>query len=128
MTDDQLWDEIVTLYLAGLDTAALTLTWAWHLLTGHPTVEERLVAEWRDVLGGRPPEAGDVPDLPYTECVVRETLRLRPPVYVIGREAAAPVELGGFSFRRGATILLSQWVTHRDSRWFANPEEFRPER
>jgi cytochrome P450 len=128
MSDRQLRDETVTLFLAGSETTALALTWAWHLLAGHPAVEERLAAEWRAVLGGRTPTADDVPHLPFTECVVMETLRLRPPVYVIGREAAGPVELGGYRLRRGATVLLSQWVTHRDPRWFVDPDAFRPDR
>jgi cytochrome P450 len=128
MSDRQLRDETVTLFLAGADTTALTLTWAWHLLAGQPDTEDRLVAEWRSVLGGRVPTADDVPNLPFTECVVMETLRLRPPVYVIGREAADPVELGDYRLRRGATVLLSQWVTHRDPRWFDDPDTFRPDR
>jgi cytochrome P450 len=128
MTERQLRDEIVTLYFAAADTSALILTWAWHLLAVHPGAEDRLAAEWRAVLGGRPPTAEDAPHLPFTEWVVLETLRQRPPVYVIGREAAEPVELGGYALRRGQTVLMSQWVTHRDARWFADPEAFRPER
>jgi cytochrome P450 len=128
MPDRQLRDEMITMFMAGTDTTALTLTWAWHLLADHPNAEERLAAEWQTVLGGREPTAEDLPRLPFTECVIQETMRLRPPVYVIGREAATPVELGGYRLRRGTTVLLSQWITHRDSRWFDHPDEFRPER
>jgi cytochrome P450 len=128
MTDRQLRDETMTLFLAGHETTALTLTWAWDLLARHPAAEERLAAEWCEVLGDRPPTVDDVPRLPFTECVVLEAMRLRPPVYVIGREAVAPIELGGYRLGRGATVLMSQWVTHRDPRWFDAPDEFRPER
>jgi cytochrome P450 len=128
MPDRQLRDEMVTMFLAGTDTTGLTLTWAWHLLAGHPANEDRLVAEWRTVLRGQPPTADDIPRLPFTERVLLETMRLRPPVYAIGREAIVPVELGGYRLRRGTMVLLSQWVTHRDPRWFDDPDEFRPAR
>jgi cytochrome P450 len=128
MTDRQLRDEAMTLFLAGHETTALVLTWTWYLLAHHPAAEERLAAEWDAVLGERPTTPDDVPRLPFTECVVLESMRLRPPVYVLGREATAPVELGGYRFGRGATVLMSQWVTHRDPRWFDDPEAFRPER
>jgi cytochrome P450 len=128
MTDKQLRDETMTLFLAGHETTALTLTWSWYLLAQHPEAEERLAAEWRDVLGGRPPAVDDVPRLRFTECVVLEAMRLLPPVYVIGREAIDAVELGGYRARPGTTVLMSQWVTHRDPRWFDEPEKFRPER
>jgi cytochrome P450 len=128
MPDAQLRDEMVTMFMAGTDTTGLTLTWAWHLLAGHPDAEERLLAEWQTVLRKRTPSAADVPKMPFTECVILETMRIRPPVYVIGREAAEPVELGGYRLRRGSIVLLSQWVTHRDPRWFDEPDQFRPER
>ena len=80
------------------------------------------------MLGGRTPTPDDVPHLPFTECVILETMRLRPPVYAIGREAVAPVELDGYLLRRGTIVLISQWVTHRDPRWFDGPDKFRPER
>jgi cytochrome P450 len=128
MTDRQLRDETMTLYLAGHETTALTLSWAWYLLAQHPEAEEKLAAEWRAVLGGRSPTAADVPNLPYTEQVVAEAMRLYPPAYVIGREATVPVELGGYRLPRGTTVFLSQWVTHRDGRFFEEPERFRPER
>ncbi len=128
MTDRQLRDETMTLFLAGHETTALVLTWSWYLLAQNPDVEARLAAEWRDVLGGRPPAVDDVPRLRFTEWVVLESMRLLPPVYVLGREATAPTELGGYPLRRGTTVLMSQWVTHRDPRWFDEPEKFRPER
>jgi cytochrome P450 len=128
MTDRQLRDECVTLFLAGHETTALTLTYAFHLLAHHPEAEARLAAELDDVLGGRPPTAADVPRLAYTGSVVRESMRLSPPAWGIGREAVEPFELGGYPVRRGTQLLISQWVLHRDSRWFDDPDAFRPER
>jgi cytochrome P450 len=128
MTDDQLRDEAMTLYLAGHETTALTLSWTWCALARHPHVEARLAAEWSAVLGGRPPTADDVPRLTYTEHVVMEAMRLYPPVYLIGREAVRDLELGGYRVPRGMTVFMSQWVTHRDGRFFEAPLEFRPER
>jgi cytochrome P450 len=128
MTDAQLRDELMTLYLAGHETTALTLTYSWHLLATHPEAEARLVAEWRDVLGDRPATAADAPRLPFTEAVISEAMRVYPPVYIIGREATRDLELGGYRVRRGTTVFMSQWVSHRDGRYFPDPEAFRPER
>ena len=128
MTDAQLRDEAMTLFLAGHETTALTLSWAWYLLAQNPDVETRLAAEWQQVLGGRPPTADDVPRLPYTEHVVMEAMRIYPPVYLIGREPIVDVELGGYHVRKGTTIFFSQWVNHRDPKYFSDPETFRPER
>jgi cytochrome P450 len=128
LTDRQLRDEAMTLYLAGHETTALTLSWAWYAVAQHPVVEARLVAEWATVLGGRAPTVEDLPRLPYTEHVVVEAMRLYPPVYLIGREATADLELGGFAVPRGTTVFLSQWVTQRDPRYYDAPLEFRPER
>ena len=128
MTDRQLRDEAMTLYLAGHETTALTLSWTWYALAQHPEVEARLAAEWSNVLGGRAPTVEDLPRLVYSEYVITETMRLYPPVYLIGREATTDLELGGYTVRRGTTVFLSQWVTHRDGRFYDNPLEFRPER
>jgi cytochrome P450 len=128
MTDRQLRDEAMTLYLAGHETTALTLTWSWYLLARHPQAEERLVGEWESVLGGRVPTADDLAKLPYTEAVIAEAMRVYPPVYLIGREATRDLELGGFRVRKGYTVFMSQWVSHRDPRYFPDPEAFRPER
>jgi cytochrome P450 len=128
MSDRQLRDEAMTIFLAGHETTALALSWAWYLLGQHPPVEERLAAEVRDVLGERLPTADDVPRLSYVEKVVQEAMRLYPPVYVVGREAVRDCEIGGFPIPRGMTLLMSQWVLHRDPRFFEEPEVFRPER
>jgi cytochrome P450 len=128
MTDRQLRDEAMTLYLAGHETTALTLSWSWYLLSQHPEVEARLAAEWRDVLGGRTPTADDLPRLTYTDAVITEAMRVYPPVYLLGREATCDLELGGYRVRKGYTVFVSQWVAHRDPRYFPDPEVFRPER
>lgn len=128
MTDQELRDETMTLYLASHETTALALTWTWVLLSQHPNVEDKLINEWRRVLSGRTPSAEDVPSLPYTTNVIAEAMRLYPPVYVIGREATKDLELGGYRVKRGYTVLMSQWVSHRDPNYFPAPESFRPER
>jgi cytochrome P450 len=128
MNDRQLQDEAMTLYLAGHETTALTLTWSWYLLSQHRRVEEKLVSEWQHVLGGRMPSAEHLPRLTYTAAVIAESMRLFPPVYVIGREATDDLELGRYRVKRGYTVLMSQWVNHRDPKYFPEPEEFRPER
>lgn len=128
MTAAQLRDEAMTLYLAGHETTALTLSWSWYLIARHPQVEEKLVAEWASVLGGRTPAADDLPKLPYTDAVLTEAMRVFPPVYLIGREATTDLELGGYKVKKGYTVFLSQWVSHRDPRYFPDPEAFRPER
>jgi cytochrome P450 len=128
MSNRQLRDEVMTLYLAGHETTALTLTWTWYLLAQHPRVKDKLVSEWLRVLAGRSPTADQLQQLPYTAAVIAEAMRLFPPVYVIGREATRDLELGGYRVKRGYTVLMSQWVNHRDPQYFLEPEEFHPER
>jgi cytochrome P450 len=128
MTDRQLRDEVVTLFLAGHETTALSLCFTFYLLAQHPEVEARLLDELRQVLEGRLPTAADVPRLHYAEWVVRESLRLYPPAPAIGREAIEDCEIGGYRMAKGSQFSLVQWVVHRDPRWFEDPEAFKPER
>jgi cytochrome P450 len=128
MTDQQLRDETMTLFLAGHETTALALTWTWYLLAQHPEVEAQLLDELQRVLGGRTPTAADLPRLRYTERVIQEVMRLYPPVYAIGREAIHDCEIGGYHVPAGTTLLMSQWVMHRNPRYFAAPEVFNPDR
>ena len=128
MTDRQLRDEVITLLLAGHDTTALALTWAWVLLAQHPDAEARLHANIDMAVGGRAPTAADVARLSYVEQVVNETLRLYPTAWVIGREAIRDTQIGGQPVARGTTLLMSPWVIHRDPRFYDAPDEFRPER
>ena len=128
MTDRQLRDEVMTLLLAGHDTTALALTWAWVLLARHPDAEARLHANIDAEVGRRVPTAADVARLSYVEQVVSETLRLYPTAWVIGREAIRDTQIGGQPVARGTTLLMSPWVIHRDPRFYDAPDEFRPER
>jgi cytochrome P450 len=128
MTDQQLRDELMTLFLAGHETTALALSWTWYLLAQHPEVEARLLAELQSVLGGRSPTVADLPRLRYTDLVVTESMRVYPPVYTIGRENIEACEIGGYPIPAGTTLLLSQWVMHRHPRYFDEPLKFKPER
>ena len=128
MTDQQLRDEVITLLLAGHETTALALSWAWYLLAQDPRAEERLHQELATVLGGRLPRASDLPNLVYTERVIRETLRLYPPAWRVFRMTQAPLQVGEYLLPPGANIVLAQWVTQRDPRWFPNPDAFDPDR
>ncbi|HEX9149267.1 MAG TPA: cytochrome P450 [Thermoanaerobaculia bacterium] len=128
MSDSQLRDELVTIFLAGHETTAIALSWTWHLLAQHPLVKDRLVKELFDQLGRRPATVHDLPNLPFADAVVKEAIRLYPPAYVLGREALADCEIGGWRIPAGATVFVSPWVMHRDRRWFASPEKFLPER
>jgi cytochrome P450 len=128
MTDQQLRDEVITLFLAGQETTALTLTWVWYLLAQHPEAEARLWQELDEVLGGRAPEVADMPRLKYTEMIAKEALRLYPPAYVVGREAVQDCEIGGYYVPAGMQVFMPTWVIHRDPRFFAEPDRFKPER
>jgi cytochrome P450 len=128
MSARQIRDEVITTLLAGHETTALTLSWTWYLLGLHPAVDARLAEEVHTVLGGRSPTVDDLPRLRFTEQVVSEALRLYPPAYAIGRQTLADCEIGGYHVPAGTTVYVSPWVMHRDSRWFDDPQAFRPER
>jgi cytochrome P450 len=128
MTDRQVRDEIMTLFLAGHETTAVSLSWTWYLLARHPEVEARLLDELRGVLGGRRPAVADLPRLRYTEMVVTESMRLYPPVYSLTRRVAEPCEVGGHAIAPETVLVMSQWVVHRDPRWYDEPEAFQPDR
>lgn len=128
MTDEQLRDEVLTLFLAGHETTANALAWTWHLLGAHPEAERALHAELDAVLGDRDPAAEDFGALPYTRAVVAEAMRLYPPAWAVGRQPLADFEVGGYRVREGSVVLMSPWVTHHDPRWWPQPERFLPER
>lgn len=128
MTDRQLRDEVMTLFLAGHETTALTLSWAWYLIASNPEVEQKFHQELDQVLGGRAPTAEDLTRLKYTEMIAKESMRLYPPAYGVGREALEDCEIGGFRIPRGSQVFMFQWVTQRDPRFFPEPDEFKPER
>jgi cytochrome P450 len=128
MSDRQLRDEVLTFLFAGHETTALALTWAWYLLSQHLEAEATLRAELSAELGGRAPTIDDLPRLRYAEQVIKEAMRLYPPVWTIGRETTAACEIAGCQVPKGAQLMLSQWVTHRDPRYWEEPEQFRPGR
>jgi cytochrome P450 len=122
----ELRDNLVTFLFAGHETTALALTYAGHLLAGAPGAGDRLAMEV-DTLDGDPTVA-DLPDLPYTEAVVKESMRRYPPLYTLFREPLEPVTLGGYHVPAGATLVLPQRIVHDDPRWWDDPGTFRPER
>ena len=128
MTDKQLRDESITLFLAGHETTANALSWTWWLLAQNPEAENKLHAELDYLLAGRAPTLDDVPKLKYTEQVLTESLRLYPPAWGTARVAMEDHEIGGYYVPKGTGVSLTQWTMHRDPRWFADPEVFRPER
>jgi cytochrome P450 len=128
MPDKQVRDEVMTLLLAGHEASAVTLSWAWFLLARHPEVEKKLWSELRQALNGKSPGMNDLPKLPYTDGVIKETMRLYPPAWAIVRNAVKECEIGGYRVPVGATIMMSQWVTHRDPRYYDEPEQFNPDR
>ncbi len=128
MTDLQVRDEALTLFLAGHETTANALTWTWYLLSQNPDAEARLHAEIDDVLGGRLPCWDDLPRLRETEMVFAEAMRLYPPAWGIGRRALENYRIGSYEIPAGSILLMSPYVVHRDPRWFPEPEKFDPDR
>jgi cytochrome P450 len=128
MSDRQLHEEMMTLFLAGHETTAMALTWTWYLLSQHPEVEEKLVGEVSRVLRGRAPTVADLAQLPYTEMVVRESMRLYPPAAGFAREPIEDVRIGGYDVPRGSIVTVNTYALHRDPRFFDDPERFDPER
>ena len=128
MTDRQVRDEVLILFLAGHETTAIALAWTLVEIADHPAVERKLRDELTRVLAGRAPTLADLPKLEYTSQVVSEGLRLHPPAWSIGREVVASVEIGGRRHEPGQWIWILPWVLHRDARWYEDPLVFRPER
>ena len=128
ISDRQIRDEVMTMFLAGHETTANALTWTWLLLGQHPQIQERLREEVRSVLGDRLPTAADMPRLVYCEQIVREAMRLYPPAYLIGRRPVEDVTIGGHLLPAGTNVLMCQWVVQRDPRWFPDPLRFDPSR
>jgi cytochrome P450 len=128
MTDQQVRDEALTLFLAGHETTANALTWTWYLLSQNPECERRLHEEIDSALVGRVAAMCDLPQLRYTEMVFAEAMRLYPPAWAIGRMSKGPFELGGIKIAGKSICIVSPYVIQRDPRWFADPERFEPER
>jgi cytochrome P450 len=128
MSERQVRDESMTLFVAGHETTALSLAWTWYLLGENPAAESRLDEDLRSKLAGRPAEVSDLEKLPYLNAVVHESLRLYPPAFIMARMNLETVTLGGYQIPPRTTLLASQWVMHRDPRFFEQPERFLPER
>ena len=128
MSERQVRDESMTLFVAGHETTALSLAWTWYLLGENPAAESRLDEELRSKLAGRPAEVFDLEKLPYLNAVVHESLRLYPPAFIMARMNLETVTLDGYQIPPRTTLLASQWVMHRDPRFFEQPERFLPER
>jgi cytochrome P450 len=128
MTDTQVRDEAMTIFLAGHETTANALSWTWFLLSEHPAVEARMHDEIDRVLGGRLPTMDDLPRLPVVEQVVTEAMRLYPPAWIIGRRALVPYEIGGYRAPTRSVFVFSPYIIQRDARWYVEPDQFVPER
>ena len=128
MSDKQLRDEVLTMFLAGHETTALAVTYAWYLLSHNPETARRLFDEVDEVLGDRRATASSVQEMPYLKAVVQETLRLYSPAWIIGREAVRDTQIGEWFVPRGTQVLTPQCVVHLDERFYDAPTEFRPER
>ncbi len=128
MTDEQLRDEVMTLFIAGHETTANALAWTWYLLAQHPEVEEKLLRECTDVLAGRVPTVEVVPNLHYMEMVLSEVMRLYPPAWTIARKVIKDYHVREYTIPEDALIVMSQYVVHHDERWYPDPFRFDPER
>jgi len=128
MTDAQVRDEAMTLFLAGHETTANALSWTFYLLSQNPVAEANLHAELDEILGSRAPTIEDVARLQYTEKVVSESMRLFPPAWGIGRRSLVDQRIGPYRVPADSIVLLSPFVTQRDPRFFSEPDQFRPER
>jgi cytochrome P450 len=128
LTDQELHDEVMTIFMAGHETTGNGMAWTLYAVAEHPDVRERLEAEVDEVLGGRPPKLEDLANLPYTKMVVDESLRLYPPIWGYTRDPIADDEIDGYHIPKGSTIFLSPFVTQRHPDVWEDPERFDPER
>ncbi len=128
MSDTQLRDEVVTLLIAGHETMATALSWTWYLLMQHPEIYAHMCEEVQHNLAGRTPTLADLPSLPYTLQILKESMRLYPPAWVLLRQATQSVELGKHRLPPGMRVAISPYVLHRRCDYFPDPERFRPER
>lgn len=128
MSDKQLRDEVITFLGGGTETTAVSLAWAWYLLSGHPAIEHKLRTELAEVLSGRIPTMNDIPHLTYTRMVIEEALRLYPPAWLTSRNTVSSDEIDGYHIPARSLMLVSPYVTHRHPAFWENPEQFEPER
>jgi len=128
MSDKQLRDEVITIFVAGHETSANALAWTFYLLGKHPEIYKKLKEEVNNVLGDRLPELGDLRALPYTRMVIEESMRLYPPAYILSRECADEDTIDGYTIPKGAIMILSIYALHRNPEYWPDPDKFDPER
>jgi cytochrome P450 len=128
LSDSQVRDEVITLFMAGHKTTANALTWTWYLLSLHPEVEAKFHHEVDTALGGRMPAVEDIPRLRYVEMIFAEAMRLYPPSWLLSRRAIGDYEIGGYKLPAGSLVMVSPYVMHHDDRYFPAPFTFDPER
>jgi cytochrome P450 len=128
MSDTQIRDEVLTIFLAGYETTANALAWTWYLLSQNPEAEAKLHAELDTVLGHRLPTLADYPALRYTEQVFAESMRLYPPAWAMGRQSTRPVTLGPYRIPPGAHFFMSQYIVSRTPEFYPDPLRFNPDR
>ena len=128
LSDEQLRDQTITLFLAGHETVALTMNWTWHLLLEHPDIYARMLEEVSTVLGSRTPTAEDLARLPFTLQVLKESMRIQPSSYIVARSPRQDVTVQGYPLKKGDLILISNFLLHRNEELFAQPDKFIPER
>jgi cytochrome P450 len=128
MSNEALREELLTLFVAGHETTALALFFSLHLLGQHPEVADKAQMVIDEAIGSRLPTVDDMGDLRYIQAIIEESMRLYPPVWIIGREVIEGFEVGGVQLRKGDQLLCSQWLAHKDARWWTEPDAFRPSR
>jgi cytochrome P450 len=128
MNDQQLRDEVLTIFLAGHETTANALSWTWYLLSRNPDVRSRIQMELKDVLNGRAPSFEDLSKLRYTMMTIKESMRLYPPAWIFARSAIEDDLIGGYHIPAHSIVLVSPYITHRHSELWDNPESFDPDR
>lgn len=128
MSRRQIRDELMTFLLAGHETTANGLAWMWYLLARNPSARDRMLSELDAVLGGRVPTADDAANLPWTAACFQEAMRLYPPAWIVERDAVGPDAVGGFEILKGATVIISPYVVHRNPAIWTDPDRFDPSR
>ena len=128
MSDDQIRDEVMTIFLAGHETTSTALSWVWYLLGTHPDIAERFYKEIQETISHRKPEYSDYQNLVTTRNIIKETLRLYPPAWTFAREAKEDVTINDYFFPKGSLLCTLTFLVHRDAKYFKNPDEFRPDR
>ncbi|MCM8569382.1 cytochrome P450 [Gramella jeungdoensis] len=127
LTDKQIRDEALTLFLTAFDTTSLALSWTWYLLSQNPEAEQKLHNELENVLEGRLPTINDIPKLVYTKNIFAESMRIYPPIYIIARQSLEEFSISNYMIPKGTLVLMSPYLIHHDKRFHNDPERFNPD-